>query len=94
MIIDGLQCCEREEERCLSDRHQAHGLRECCANAVKEEALERVIVESAEGIRDVKTVVCLMELLVKPLVDMEQAVKEVLPGVDDEASRLIVSANN
>lgn len=41
-----------------------------------------MVVERSVSVRDVKTVVDGMEMPVKELVDMEQAVHKVLPGVD------------
>lgn len=92
MIVDGFEGRESEEERCLADGHETDGLGESGTDAVEEEAFERVVVESAEGVRHVKSVMCLVELLVKPLVYVEQAVEEVLPGVDNEAALHTVSA--
>ena len=53
-----------------------------------------MIVECTESIRDVESVMHRVKVSVEEFVDMKETVEEVLPGVDDEASRLIVSANN
>jgi len=85
VIIDCFEGRKGKEEGCLADGHEAKSLGKGGPDAVEEEALERVVVECAEGVGNVKTVMRLVELFVKKLVDVKQAVEEILPGVNDEA---------
>ena len=84
MIIHRLQRRQRKQQRCLSSAHTRYELRTDCADCVEDEPLEGVVVEGAEGVGDVETVVPAVEGTVEEGRGVHGAVEEVLPGVDDE----------
>lgn len=53
---------------------------------VKEEALNGMVVERAESVRNVKSMVDRVDLAVQVFVLVEQAVEEVLPGIENDAA--------
>lgn len=58
---------------------------ERCSDGIKEEALERVIVQGAKCIRYVKPVMRRVKVAIKPFVLVTCAVEDVLPCVEQEA---------
>lgn len=84
MIVDRLEGRDDEEKSCFPSTHACDCLRYPRTDAVEEEALNRMVVQRAERVRDVKTVVHGVEGLVKVCVHVHGAVQEIFPCVDDE----------
>lgn len=87
MVINGFACREEEKECGLADSQTGEGLGERSTQRVEEEALEGVVVESAERVRDVESVVYRVKVLVEEFVDVHGTMEEILPCVHDEAER-------
>ena len=85
VIIYRLERAEGEEKGSLANTHAGCLLREDRVKRVEEEALEGVVVERAKGIGDIETVVHGVDVAVEEGGDVEEAVHEVFPGVDEEA---------
>lgn len=83
MVVNSLQGREGKKGECSSVAHTANEEGETGANAVHQESLEWMVVECAKGVGDVQAVVARMEVLVQIRHVVEQAVKEVLPGVQE-----------
>lgn len=87
VVIDGLAGREGEKERCLSYGEARDGFGEHGAKRVKQQTLDGVVVECAEGVWHVEPVMHRVEVLVEELVDVHRAMEEVLPGVKDDPDR-------
>jgi hypothetical protein len=44
VVIYRLERREGEEENGLSDRHERHGMSDCCAKSVEQESFDRMVV--------------------------------------------------
>ena len=88
VVVDGLQRGNTKEEHGFASGKVRNPFRDPRTDSVKEEALEWVVVQSTERVRNVEPVVVGVELLVEEGVHMHRTVKEVLPGVDDEPTKL------
>lgn len=60
-------------------------MRDDRSERVEEERLGRVVVECAESVGDIETVVNRVDVFVEETVGVEEPVQEVLPGVEEEA---------
>lgn len=85
MIIDGLGGRDTKEDGGLSDRHAGDQMSDDGTQGIENEALEGMVVKCAKGVRTVETMMNRVNVLVEELVDVEGAVPEVLPGVEDKA---------
>jgi hypothetical protein len=81
VIIHRLDGCEREKEYGCPWSHTREEERESTTDGVQNKALKRMVVKSSKGIRDYKSVVLGMDVLIQKLVDMHVSVHEVLPCV-------------
>lgn len=84
VVIDGLDGRKREEEYGRLRSHAGDEEGEGAADGVQDEALKGMVVESSKGIRDYKSVVLGVDMLVQELVDMHISVHEVLPCVHNK----------
>jgi hypothetical protein len=71
MVIHGLQCRQRKEDHALSRGQAGDFVGNACAEGIKEESFEGVVIESAVGIGDVEPVVAGVELCYPLLVELE-----------------------
>lgn len=84
MVVDGFSGGDAEEHGSLSDRHSRCPMGNHRTQGVEDEAFERVVIESAVGVRTVETMMDGVDVFVEELVDVEGSVPEVLPCVEDE----------
>lgn len=89
MIVNGLHCRDRKEEHCLSCGHSSQKLCNTSTERVEEEPFERVVVERAEGVRDVKPVMNRVKGLVQVSVIVHSSMEKVLPCINNEALGVI-----
>jgi hypothetical protein len=85
MVVDGFSGGDAEEHGSLSDRHSRCPMGNHGTQGVEDEAFERVVIESAVGVRTVETMMDGVDVFVEELVDVEGSVPEVLPCVEDES---------
>lgn len=83
MVVDSLQGREGEEDQGTTVTHAAEKEGQRGSNTVHQEALERVVVESAKGVGDIEAVVARVEVLIEIWHVMEETVEEVLPCVEE-----------
>lgn len=57
MIVHRLYATDRKEQRRLPGGHEAEEVGAECTEGIEEETFEGVVVEGAEGVGDVETVV-------------------------------------
>ena len=81
MIIHCLNGSKGEKEYGCPWSHTRDKKWECATNGVQNKALERMVVKSSKGIRDYKSVVLWMDVLIQKLVNVHVSVHEVLPCV-------------
>jgi hypothetical protein len=62
VVIDSLDGGHGKEPHALADGHEGGLERNSCAEGIEEEALNGVVVQSAVGIRNVKSVVSRVEV--------------------------------
>lgn len=84
VVIHRLDGRKREKEYGCSRSHTGEEERESTADGVQNKALKRVVVKSPEGVRDYKSVVLGMDVLIQKLVDVHVSVHEVLPCVHNK----------
>lgn len=61
MVIDCFDCGHREEPHALTGRHPGGQKSHTRTGCVKEESFDRMVVQSTEGVRDIKAMVARME---------------------------------
>jgi len=83
MIIHRFQRRKRKEQYSLPGGHEGQRMGYGCAQCIKQEPFEPMVIECTESVRHVKPVMDGMEMPIKVLIRMEQSVEEVLPGVHD-----------
>lgn len=83
MVVHGLECREGKEGKCSTVAHAADEEGETGADAVHQESLKWMVVECAKRVGDVQAMVARMEVLVQIWYVVEQAMKKVLPGVQE-----------
>lgn len=84
MVIDGLECGKCEQKSGLTNRHSRYPLSESRTQQIEKETLNRVVESPAERIRHVQPMVPRVDGLVQKFVHVHGAMREVLPGVDEE----------
>jgi hypothetical protein len=84
MIIHRFDGCEGEKEYGCPWCHARGKEWESTADCVQDKALKRMVVKSSKGIRDYKSVVLGMDMLIQKLVDVHVSVHEVLPRVHNK----------
>lgn len=87
MVVDSLHGGEHEEHYGLANSHEGDQLCECCTDGVQEKAFERMVVQRAVGVGYIQPMVHRMDMLVQELVDMEEAMEEILPGINHKAGK-------
>lgn len=84
VVIDRFHGAEAEEDHSSAQAHPRELVCQTGADGVHEQALEGMVVQRAERVGDVETVVTGMESSVEPLALVHEAVQEVLPGIEDK----------
>lgn len=86
MIVYGFESRDRKEQGRLSDSHERNLFGYSGAEGIKNEAFHGVIVESAESIRGIETMVVGMKVAVEPVICVHGSVPKILPSIDNKAT--------
>ena len=81
VIIHRLGLGDTPEGQCLPGGQARSELRDDGADGIEEETFKRVVVKGAAGKGNVEAMVDRVDVTVEPLVDVEGAVKKILPAV-------------
>lgn len=59
---------------------------DCCAENIKQNCFNPMVIQGCEAIRGVETMMDGVEMLVEIFVGMEKSVTEILPCIKDEST--------
>lgn len=65
VIINSLESCQDEEEGCLSSAETRYGFAHSASETIKQETLDRMVIQCSESIRHVKPVMYAVKISIK-----------------------------
>ena len=86
VVVNCLGGGEGEKESSLSHGHASQGFCKSSSEGVEKETLEGMIVQRAVCVGNGEAMVYRMDVFVQKFIDVEEAMEEVLPGVNNEAN--------